>query len=89
MEYWGNQEILSAQKTAFLCSRKCPSEVVLKTLDWARALVTLNAQTLDRRVLDNTLSVLLKHETDMARARQAFDLGGGNGSNYGSPHRYN
>ena len=27
---------MKEHKTAFLCSRKCPSDVVLKSLDWAR-----------------------------------------------------
>jgi predicted Rossmann fold nucleotide-binding protein DprA/Smf involved in DNA uptake len=32
----GNKEILDHYKTAFLCSRKCPSTIFLKSLDWAR-----------------------------------------------------
>lgn len=35
MEYIGNQQFLSIQKTAFLCSRKIPASVVLKCYDWA------------------------------------------------------
>jgi predicted Rossmann fold nucleotide-binding protein DprA/Smf involved in DNA uptake len=35
VSYFGNKSILEAHKTAFLCSRKCPSEVVIKSLDWA------------------------------------------------------
>src|SRR5688572_10591413 len=31
----GNIEILKKSKTAFLCSRKVPSSVVLKCYDWA------------------------------------------------------
>ncbi len=53
--------------------KKHPS--VSETLDWARALVTLNARALDKEVLENTLTVLLKYESDMARARRAFNLG--------------
>jgi len=34
--YYGNKEILNRYKTAFLCSRKCPADVVLKSLDWAK-----------------------------------------------------
>jgi hypothetical protein len=48
--------------------KKNPS--VSETLDWARALVTLNAESLDRDVLENTLTVLLKYEADVARARR-------------------
>ena len=36
LQFWGNKDILSLHKTAFLCSRKCSSDVVLKSLDWAR-----------------------------------------------------
>ncbi len=35
MNYLGNKDILKLHKTVFLCSRKCPAEVVLKSLDWA------------------------------------------------------
>ncbi len=31
----GNQELLKLHKTAFLYSRKCPADVVLKSYDWA------------------------------------------------------
>jgi MoxR-like ATPase len=48
--------------------RKSPS--ISETLDWARALVTLNAKNLDEETLKTTLSVLLKHETDLQRARR-------------------
>ncbi|MDH5719848.1 MAG: DNA-binding protein [Spirochaetia bacterium] len=30
----GNRELLKRQKTAFLCSRKIPSSILLKTYDW-------------------------------------------------------
>jgi predicted Rossmann fold nucleotide-binding protein DprA/Smf involved in DNA uptake len=33
----GNKDLLSLHKVAFLCSRDCPSAVVLKSLDWAIA----------------------------------------------------
>jgi MoxR-like ATPase len=50
--------------------KKSPS--VSETLDWARALLALNARSLDRETLDNTLTVLLKHESDVQRARRAI-----------------
>jgi hypothetical protein len=31
----GNTDILQHHKVAFLCSRKCPAAVVLKSFDWA------------------------------------------------------
>jgi MoxR-like ATPase len=48
--------------------RKSPS--ISETLDWAKALVTLNAKSLDQKTLDSTMSVLLKHENDLQRAKQ-------------------
>jgi predicted Rossmann fold nucleotide-binding protein DprA/Smf involved in DNA uptake len=32
----GELGILKLQKTAFLCSQKCPAEIVLKSYDWAK-----------------------------------------------------
>ncbi len=52
--------------------RKSPS--ISETLDWAKALVTLNAENLDKNTLETTLSVLLKHESDLQRVkRQLFN----------------
>jgi MoxR-like ATPase len=48
--------------------RKSPS--ISETLDWAKALVTINARNLDQKTLENTLSVLLKHESDLQRAKR-------------------
>jgi MoxR-like ATPase len=48
--------------------RKAPS--ISETLDWANALVALNAQNIDQRTLEDTLSVLLKHEADLQKARR-------------------
>ncbi len=48
--------------------RKAPS--ISETLDWARALVALNARQLDPQTLETTLSVLLKHESDLQRVRR-------------------
>lgn len=48
--------------------RKSPS--ISETLDWAKALVTLNAENLDEKTLETTLSVLLKHETDLQRVKR-------------------
>jgi hypothetical protein len=31
----GSIDILKLHKTAFLCSRKCPADIVLKSYDWA------------------------------------------------------
>ena len=47
--------------------RKSPS--ISETLDWAKALVVLNARSLDKETLQTTLSVLLKHESDLQRVK--------------------
>jgi len=53
--------------------RKSPS--ISETLDWAKALVALNASNLDRETLETTLSVLLKHESDLQRVRAELQRG--------------
>jgi len=50
--------------------KKHPS--VSETIDWARALVELNDKHLDRATIDKTLSVLLKYESDITKARRAL-----------------
>jgi MoxR-like ATPase len=46
--------------------KKSPS--VSETLDWARTLVLLGIQTIDAAVATDTLNILLKYQTDIARA---------------------
>jgi MoxR-like ATPase len=48
--------------------RKPPS--ISETLDWVRALALLGADALDPALLDDTLGLVLKHEADVARARE-------------------
>ncbi len=52
--------------------RKAPS--VSETIDWARTLVALGAHTLDARVVQDSLGVILKHQDDQTRARTTLDL---------------
>jgi MoxR-like ATPase len=54
--------------------KKNPS--VSETIDWAKSLVMLNADTLDKHTLETTLTVLLKHESDVQKARRAMGDGG-------------
>jgi len=46
--------------------KKTPS--ISETLDWARALLVLNAQELDEDLVKDTLSIILKYEGDIRRA---------------------
>lgn len=48
--------------------KKRPS--IAETIDWARALVVLGADVLDRETVATTLSLLLKHRQDVERARR-------------------
>lgn len=64
------QAVELVQRLRTMDLRKSPS--VSETLDWAKALVALNANALDQQTLETTLSVLLKHEADLQRARQQF-----------------
>jgi MoxR-like ATPase len=68
--------------------RKTPS--ISETLDWARALVTLNADAIDEETLGNTLTVLLKYEADVQKARRMMGNGEQRrrgGGRYGPPDR--
>ncbi|ACU53731.1 ATPase associated with various cellular activities AAA_5 [Acidimicrobium ferrooxidans DSM 10331] len=48
--------------------KKRPS--IAETIDWARALVVLGADVLDRETVETTLSLLLKHRHDIERVRR-------------------
>ncbi len=62
------QAVELVQRLRKLDLKKHPS--VSETLDWARALVMLNAKNLDQKTLENTMTVLLKHEHDVDRAQR-------------------
>ncbi len=67
------QAVEVVQNLRQLDLKKSPS--VSETIDWAKALVMLNADALDRDTLQNTLTVLLKHESDVQKARRAMISG--------------
>jgi MoxR-like ATPase len=64
------QMVQIVQKLRELDLKKSPS--VAETVDWAKALVAINAQHLDEKTLSETLSVILKHESDIQRARRTL-----------------
>ncbi len=47
--------------------KKAPS--ISETLDWAQALVLLNAENLSAEVIASTLNLVLKHEVDVEKAK--------------------
>ena len=55
--------------------RKAPS--IGETLDWAQALVVLGADALDKELIEETLSVIVKYDRDADKARRALELNGG------------
>ncbi len=65
------QAVQIVQRLRTMDLKKSPS--VSETLDWAKALVALNADHMDEQTLNNTITVLLKHESDVQRARQNVD----------------
>jgi MoxR-like ATPase len=52
--------------------KKCPG--ISETLDWARALVLLNANRLDKEVIRDTLNLFLKHREDAERLKGQLDV---------------
>ncbi len=65
------QAVQIVQRLRGMDLKKSPS--VSETLDWAKALVALNADHMDEATLNNTLTVLLKHESDVQRAKGSID----------------
>jgi len=62
------QVVIVVDKLRQMSLKKSPS--ISETLDWATSLVSLSVDDLSEDVLEDTLSVLLKHERDIARARE-------------------
>jgi MoxR-like ATPase len=63
--------VTAVQRIRAMELRKPPS--VSESLDWARSLVILNAETLDPAVMESTLTMLVKYEKDMERVKGALD----------------
>lgn len=73
-EKLAQQAVELVQGLRTLDLKKNPS--VSETIDWAKALVMINANSLDKQTLENTLTVLLKHESDVQKARRTLIDGG-------------
>ena len=52
--------------------KKAPS--VSETLDWARTLMLLNIETIDEEIAKETLHILLKYQTDIAKAAKELSV---------------
>jgi MoxR-like ATPase len=55
------------QRIRNLDLKKTPS--ISETLDWARALLALNADALEQELVNDTMSVILKHQGDIDKAQ--------------------
>ncbi len=71
------QAVATVQQLRNMDLRKVPS--ISETLDWARALVALNATAIDEQTMNNTLTVLLKYEADVQKAKRMMGNGGRRG----------
>ncbi len=67
-ETLARQLVAAVNKLRALDLKKAPS--ISETLDWAKSLAVLNADTLSPQLVGQTLSVVLKYEGDLARARE-------------------
>ncbi|MEZ4709236.1 MAG: MoxR family ATPase [Caldilineaceae bacterium] len=69
------QAVELVQALRSLDLRKSPS--ISETLDWAHSLVALNAKQLDAKTLETTMSVLLKHESDLRKVKRRINYESG------------
>jgi MoxR-like ATPase len=66
------QLVEMVQSIRTLDLRKAPS--ISETLDWAQALVVLNAPQLTKTLIEETISVLMKYEGDAAKVLKHLDV---------------
>jgi MoxR-like ATPase len=66
-EHLARDVVTLMHKIRRLDLKKVPS--ISETLDWARALMALNADSLEEEIVSDTLNVILKYEGDVAKAR--------------------
>ena len=65
------QLVRAVHKIRAMELRKAPS--ISESLDWARALVILNADRLDPALVESTLTMVVKHERDLERVKASLD----------------
>src|SRR3954462_2366912 len=71
-EHLADQIVRIVRSIRTLELKKAPS--VSETLDWARTLVLLGIQTIDAKVATETLNILLKYRSDIAKAAKEFSV---------------
>ena len=71
-EHLADQVARIVRSIRMLDLKKSPS--VSETLDWARTLLLLNIDTIDEETAKETLHILLKYQTDIAKATKELDV---------------
>jgi len=71
-EHLADQVARVVRSIRMLDLKKSPS--VSETLDWARTLLLLNIDTIDEQTAKDTLHILLKYQTDIAKAAKELDV---------------
>ncbi|MCB0968970.1 MAG: MoxR family ATPase [Ilumatobacter sp.] len=71
-EHLADQVARIVRSIRMLDLKKSPS--VSETLDWARTLLLLNIETIDEATAKETLHILLKYQTDIAKATKELDV---------------
>jgi MoxR-like ATPase len=71
-EHLADQVARIVRSIRMLDLKKSPS--VSETLDWARTLLLLNIETIDEETAKETLHILLKYQTDIAKAAKELTV---------------
>ncbi len=71
-EHLADQVSRIVRSIRMLDLKKSPS--VSETLDWARTLLLLNIETIDEETAKETLHILLKYQTDIAKAAKELSV---------------
>lgn len=82
----GQQLVAMVQSMRTLDLRKAPS--ISETLDWAQALVVLNAPQLSKELIEETISVIIKYERDVEKVLAHLDRSRGNTPEDTSSHSH-
>ena len=69
-ERLAEQVVKAVQRLRKLDIKKTPG--ISETLDWARALVVLGADSLDQELVRTTLNIILKYEKDIQKAKDSL-----------------
>jgi MoxR-like ATPase len=71
-EHLADQVSRIVRSIRMLDLKKAPS--VSETLDWTRTLLLLNIETIDEQTAKETLHILLKYQTDIAKATKELTV---------------